>query len=1155
MSVPLRLASLVLEKYGPYENRTLTFRADTALHVVFGRNEAGKSVTLRALSDLFCGFPARIDAEDGRVARFRSAELRVGATLLRADGASITFRRRAGRANTLFGATDNDKCDEAALRAFAGAPDRKEFESEFGLTAEALRSGGQALLAAGGRLAETLAAGSAALSALNRIRARLQEEADAIYTTSGRARPLNLAIDRYQTANKEFRAAIVTGDALRRAREALDQAQARGEVVKGRLGEIERRRALLLRAQRTCEKLRLRAERIAALESFSDLPAVDAATLREWSEACARDAELAAEIAQAQELARAIEAEAAALKLAPDLIARARDIEKLREMLGAADSSQRDLPKREEAARSGLEKLERAAQALGLAGAAELVARMPADLALTRARDLQRKLAGLETRRESAAARLEKAQATRRALEASAPQRPEDPAPRLRALEAFADLPAAATRLRAEAATIEENAQKLEREAARLPLPLALETLLRLPLPDSAAIEAQARRSNELAEEGRVLARDAETNARRISELEASLRDLERDGEVASPDAMRAARRRRDEDVDALERGPDVERAARFAGLRNAISDADRQADLLLGGADRAARRQQIADALATTRDEGARIAQRHGAHADALRAFDADWRALWAASGLTPLEPSIMLAWRIKVASIVEQHESASSARVAFASGKAAFTEKAERLRLFAQDAGVEPGRGEPAADLYARVRAALDLAQKAWTESREREGALQRAGAEIEEAAQDITNLDAARAALAPDWTQALGVLALSSDARLAEAEEALRLWAQAITDHLQHQDDEHRVAAIRADIAAFEARAGELGGVFCPDMAGETPRRIVEALAQRLQDARSAGENMERCAARQEAAAREIAARTESRAAVRKILAAAAAVLGVPPEAAASALARLTERRNLEDEIAALGAEVTAMGDGQSPEALAAEQRDLDFDALAAELVSLETERHSVVGDLESAAVEVNAARKALEELEAGRDAPGRALERDEAAAQILEVGRNWLLRAGAARLAVIAMEQHRRRNQDPVIAEAGRLFARATGGAYAGVAVDLDEAGQPVLKGARAAGERVAVEAMSEGTRDQLFLALRLALLAQRTGDPLPFVGDDLLASFDDDRTGHTLEMMAEFARGRQVVLFTHHRSVADAARARLGAAADVIELGV
>lgn len=86
-------------------------------------------------------------------------------------------------------------------------------------------------------------------------------------------------------------------------------------------------------------------------------------------------------------------------------------------------------------------------------------------------------------------------------------------------------------------------------------------------------------------------------------------------------------------------------------------------------------------------------------------------------------------------------------------------------------------------------------------------------------------------------------------------------------------------------------------------------------------------------------------------------------------------------------------------------------------------------------------------------------------------------------------------------------------------------------------------------------MSEGTRDQLYLALRLAHLEDYAGraEPAPFVGDDLFSTFDDARTGHGLETLAEIGGTVQPILFTHHRHVAEIATARLGSAVDVLSL--
>lgn len=54
----------------------------------------------------------------------------------------------------------------------------------------------------------------------------------------------------------------------------------------------------------------------------------------------------------------------------------------------------------------------------------------------------------------------------------------------------------------------------------------------------------------------------------------------------------------------------------------------------------------------------------------------------------------------------------------------------------------------------------------------------------------------------------------------------------------------------------------------------------------------------------------------------------------------------------------------------------------------------------------------------------------------------------------------------------------------------------------------LGGYRAKGAPVKVEGLSDGTRDQLFLALRIATLELQSeqGEPVPFIADDLFIKF-------------------------------------------------
>ena len=211
-----------------------------------------------------------------------------------------------------------------------------------------------------------------------------------------------------------------------------------------------------------------------------------------------------------------------------------------------------------------------------------------------------------------------------------------------------------------------------------------------------------------------------------------------------------------------------------------------------------------------------------------------------------------------------------------------------------------------------------------------------------------------------------------------------------------------------------------------------------------------------------------------------------------------------------------------------------------------------------------DLEAAAnrlnQEVGAARQ---KLEAMNNAPG-AHEAEQVvqghrAHLEAEVERYARLKLAAAVLRD-AVERHREKHQGPVLDRAGVLFARLTGGSFVGLQTDRDDKGEPILRGVRrresgvgdasgdpaATGPLLDVAAMSEGTADQLYLALRLASLSVHLDDhePAPLVADDILINFDDARAGAALAALADLSARTQVLFFTHHDHLAEIARSCL-----------
>lgn len=133
---------------------------------------------------------------------------------------------------------------------------------------------------------------------------------------------------------------------------------------------------------------------------------------------------------------------------------------------------------------------------------------------------------------------------------------------------------------------------------------------------------------------------------------------------------------------------------------------------------------------------------------------------------------------------------------------------------------------------------------------------------------------------------------------------------------------------------------------------------------------------------------------------------------------------------------------------------------------------------------------------------------------------------------------------------------MLTAATAYFERMTRGEFVRLLSD-DSGKEPVLIAQRNNNARIRVEEMSEETRDQLFLSLRLAALDIRraSGVDLPVVLDDVLMTSDEGRSAAMLEALADFSKGSQVIVFTHHRHISDLAVERVdGERLTVLDLG-
>ncbi len=179
----------------------------------------------------------------------------------------------------------------------------------------------------------------------------------------------------------------------------------------------------------------------------------------------------------------------------------------------------------------------------------------------------------------------------------------------------------------------------------------------------------------------------------------------------------------------------------------------------------------------------------------------------------------------------------------------------------------------------------------------------------------------------------------------------------------------------------------------------------------------------------------------------------------------------------------------------------------------------------------------------------------DAAEAAQRREAAQAALTRCTHEALVLHAQHSLLQAALDSRAAAAEQTLLRRIGEVFRAITGGVHAGVAVEDAGAG-PTMVALEADGTtRKQLDQLSEGTCDQLYLALRIAALEDyaAAAPPLPFIVDDVLQTFDDPRTAATLRALLELSRHVQVIALTHHPHVGVLAAALPEGAAHTVRL--
>ncbi|MCU0893120.1 MAG: AAA family ATPase [Rhodospirillales bacterium] len=1155
----MKIERLSLARYGRFTDQDIELNGDgggTCLHVLLGANEAGKTTALNAITDLLFG----IDERTSYAFRHGYKDLRIGAMLRAADGRTLAIRRRKGRQNTLLDEVDRP-LDESVLAKILGGADRALFTGLFGLTHASLRAGGEEMLQADGDLGRMLFEAGSSLAGAVRVLDDLEAEAAALFTPRrSAAKPFYVADDARIAAERRVSELTLRFDDWRQTERDLADTETALSHLCARLKRLEERRALLERIRRTKPRLESLREVEAELLRLADAPALPE-DARERLEEARRILDVArARLERESAAAAAARRECALLVIPETLLAEADEVQRLYERRGAVLTGRetlRELGFRREALRDELRRMYR-----GLGGGTNVEAQQdpPCDMTLAELRrlivedeDLCKRLADIGERQAKAAAELAAAEAELAA--AAAP-------PDLTRLELALAQAQCAGGLEAELAQAEQAAADAE---ARLGATLAglrlwqgdADALAALSVPEH---ETVVRFDQEIREAHTLLVRRRDSLAA-VREEEAKLKDelaAVADGEaLPTAAALGAAREHRDqgwslirrvfvdgEAVDADEIEAFAPRPRLVERFERAMHNADALVDRRQQHAERIARHDQLVAARAAA---AARHAEHEARVADAernLATLQGSWRALWQAVGIQAATPREMDRWLGRREDVLHSREAARDAAQRARGMRDRLLRERRELSAVLACAGAEPSATARFAALLEEARFRLDagraaeqvrvaLRQKCKSQAAALQGELARRGA-----------LGEQRAIWSLRWAEALAQARLPQGASPAAAATALALWDEIRRTLADLVEVDGRICRIENEAATFAAEASRLLAQVCPDLAAAEPAAAIHAAFQRLQlarrDAQKHQDLQQRIQAALAAAGAAAADAGEAQAAIDRLKERAGCS---EEDQLAAAIDRSRRKAMLEAGADGLKREILADADGRSFGEAAAEAAGVDADGCQGELAALAPAMDELFAECQWLAARKQDLAQKRRQMAGAHGAAEAEQARRNALADLEDVSERWLVLKTAAFLLNRGVEQFRREQQGPLLARAEALFRALTLDSFIRFQIDYDETDKPCLLGVRGDGSTCPTAGMSDGTRDQLFLALRLAAVERYLADaePLPFVADDLFVHFDDARASAGLESLVALGEKTQVLLFTHHRHLAELAR--------------
>jgi uncharacterized protein YhaN len=1153
----MELCRLDLVAFGPFTGHLLDFESSgAALHIVYGANEAGKSSALRGLKALLYGIPTR--TTDNFI--HANQEMRIAGCLRLQDGGELDFMRRKGRKDTLLSVA-GEPLDAMALKPFLQGVSAEFFESLFGIDHSALERGGEEILDQKGEVGQALFSAALGSQVLHQLLDELDDEADALFRPRGSTQRINKEIKTYTELQRRIRSESLSSTLWKSKCSDVERAGSRLDQVAKEISSSASGQNRLRRIRRVQPKFARRSELLQQISSLGDVVEV-AADFGERRQQALHELQTAEEISRKNIIYYSdIQDQLNVISVNSVLLELGETIQLLHEKVGAHRKAMQDRP----------DLRVRCSQLLS--DAKKQLQEIRPTLLLDDVEQLRpvyagrQRIAELGASQQPLAAALKQVERERFETQAALQERREQRRHLAKpgSVDALRGALATARKegdLEAISAAARKEHESLEQQGsaglARLTLwKGSMQDVVALPLPTRESINRFEKSYEQLERRLQRLTDKQEELAQSHYALQRQLGEIQGAGDAPSEERLDESRGVRDRLWSLLRRGwiddensdpehSEVEDGSSLADqFEQRIEDADEISDRLRREADRV---QQLAALAADLREVEMRSSQvdeqlQHST--DERLQTDIEWQSLWAPCAIQPLPPREMREWLSRVEKL---HDLAKNIDIKNKNNKEI------ELKLKSYSTEVEGQLGElgerPVSAMpYARllemaggVVAASDLLEERRKRLLEDETGLK----------QKLRSLDSGKHAAEAEldawklqWREAVAGLGLTLQASPSEANILIEKCGELFGKLDDARNLQQRIDGIDRDAELFRQQVGQVTEQVSEDLSGLAEEDAVvrlNALLSTNRDRQSRRKALEK-QSRKLHQEKQQSAETIRSMQQRLQLLCAEAQCSDPAELEAAERDSVNYLR-LKGEQADLERQILEAGEGANLAQLEAEAQDADADSLPAEIAAFERSIEEELRPQERRLSEEKGRLQKELELMDGSDAVALLAEESQSAlADIRSHAEHYVRVKLAARILRDQIEEYRKHNQGPLIKRASEHFAALTDNSFAALQTDFNSKDEPVLVGIRPNDARVHVEGMSSGTRDQLYLALRLASLEKyiESAGPMPFIVDDILVDFDDQRSKAALKRLSELSQQTQVILFTHHMQLVEQAK--------------